>query len=201
MLPDEQQELQHLIAIISNFPLSDTEDPWRSKLDANGHFYVCKLRYLINPKLTISASNPTIWSVPLKVTSFIWRACMDRIPFSLAVIPHGVNITSSSCALCPNEFDSCDHLLVSGPYIRQILVSILKWCDVPFHTFGLVSDHRLCYQLGLVPKKEKTICSHYLWCYLVCLESEKRQDFQQVVNSSYQDGRLRYEYGLQLGTL
>lgn len=118
MLPDEQQELQHLIAIISNFPLSDTEDPWRSKLDANGHFYVCKLRYLINPKLTISASNPTIWSVPLKVTSFIWRACMDRIPFSLAVIPHGVNITSSSCALCPNEFDSCDHLLVSGPYIR-----------------------------------------------------------------------------------
>ena len=35
MLPEEQQELQHLITIISNFPLSDVEDLWRSKLDVD----------------------------------------------------------------------------------------------------------------------------------------------------------------------
>ncbi|KAL4582264.1 hypothetical protein LXL04_006808 [Taraxacum kok-saghyz] len=70
------------LSILDNFALPETTDIWKSNLTIDGEFYVCNLKHMIDSKITCCASNPTIWikSFPIKVTEFIWRACMDRIP-------------------------------------------------------------------------------------------------------------------------
>nr|KAJ0186253.1 hypothetical protein LSAT_V11C900482370 [Lactuca sativa] len=81
-------------------------------------FRVSDIRALIDSKLTISINNPTVWLhlVPIKCISFVWRACMGRIPTTVALSKRGN---------CPKK--------------RKIFIAIcygLLWC-MSRTTFGL----------------------------------------------------------------
>ncbi|KAL4570881.1 hypothetical protein LXL04_026545 [Taraxacum kok-saghyz] len=145
-IPEELKELSDLCSLLENTSLSVAEDAWRSRLDTD------------------------VWlkTVPLKVLSFIWRACMDRIPTTLNLSHQGVNIPSSPCALCTNGIDSSDHILASCPFTNEVLIWIFKWCDISYLPFSSVTDIIIyAANWGHCPKKRKrfsTIIYGALWC-------------------------------------
>lgn len=154
--------------LLSNFPLADVGDAWDSKPNSNGDFYVNNLRCLIDSKLTCVVSNPTSWLtvVPLKVTCFIWRACLDRIPTAIALMHRGVNIPSDSCHLCPGGTDSSDHILYGCPFTREVLLWIFKWCGIPLPVFDSVTEViAFAANWGRCPKK-KMIFVAIVYCLL-----------------------------------
>ena len=55
----------------------------------DGVFYVDYLRRKIDSELTRFSAIPLVWIkiVPIKVITFIWRACLDRIPIALPLGP------------------------------------------------------------------------------------------------------------------
>lgn len=66
-------ELNLIINMVSQVVRSNGPDDQKSRLWTDGKFLVSDLRGLIDRKLTISVSNPTVWLqlVPIKCIGFI----------------------------------------------------------------------------------------------------------------------------------
>ncbi|KAL4562127.1 hypothetical protein LXL04_034321 [Taraxacum kok-saghyz] len=82
----------------------------------DGNYRVSVLRKLIESK----APDPNIpfkvnWCklIPIKVTSFIWRAAMGRIPSVVALSQRGITIDTCACIYCIDGLE--DAILVTCP--------------------------------------------------------------------------------------
>nr|KAJ0227864.1 hypothetical protein LSAT_V11C100001760 [Lactuca sativa] len=133
-------------------------------------FRVCDLRALIDSKLTTPINNPTVWLhlVPIKCISFVWRACMGRIPTAVALSRRGINMSSISCQMCSSGVDIVDHILLDCPIAFDSLSWIFNWCNVSIQRFLSISDFvNFAASWGNCPKKRKifiAICYGFLWC-------------------------------------
>lgn len=89
-------------------------------------FYVNNLKCIIDSKNTCSVSNPTVWLklVPIKVTSFILKTCIDHIPNALALNRKGINIGAIACHFCPTSIESSEHLLVGCVYVMNFVLGL-----------------------------------------------------------------------------
>ena len=167
--PSEISELNELGGIINAVSSTATKDAWRSKLSGDGKFYVRDLRALIDKKITTPNPNPTVWCplVPVKCTSFVWRACMGRIPTTVELAKRGLNIPSQACLSCDSGLDETNHILLDCHVAADALDWILKWCDVPSQKFNTVSEFvNFAANWGNCPKKKKifiAICYGFLW--------------------------------------
>ena len=168
--PDELEEYSELCTSLSQIQLNNSQDRWRSALSHDGSFTVHDLRHYIDKKLTTPAPNPTIWIqiVPLKVTCFVWRACLGRIPTASALSIRGIHLNSSDCVLCPNGIDEVNHILVNCPLAKETIEWILIWCGLPpQHFTDLVDLVKFAASWGRCPKKRKllvAICYGFIWC-------------------------------------
>ncbi|CAI9271450.1 unnamed protein product [Lactuca saligna] len=99
----------------------------------DGRFYVHDVRKLINSKVTIGLNNHMTWThlVPIKVNCFIWRANMDRITSSAAIVKRVVRVVSTVCQLCNVEIEGMDHLLTICGFAKEVFKWIFRWCDIP----------------------------------------------------------------------
>lgn len=121
--PVELAELEDLSEIIRHISISGSDDCWKFKLSGDDRFVVCAVRRFLDLRLTIPVVNPTVWInlVPLKVSCFVWRACMGRIPSASALSRRGIRIENSSCSFCHLGIDDADHSLVCCPFVDDVL--------------------------------------------------------------------------------
>nr|KAJ0218526.1 hypothetical protein LSAT_V11C300147870 [Lactuca sativa] len=131
-------------------------------------FRVCDLKALIDSKLTIPINNPTVWLhlVPIKCISFVWRACMGRIPTAVALSRRGINMSSTSYQMCFSGVDTADHILLNCPIAFDSLRWIFNWCDISIQRFLSISDFvNFAASWGNYPKKRKIFIAIF---YGVC---------------------------------
>ncbi|CAI9301134.1 unnamed protein product [Lactuca saligna] len=171
--PNNSQELLELNSIvdITRFVVSSNgSDTWRSRLTVDGSFRVCDIRALIDSKLTVPVNNLTVWLhlVPIKCISFVWRACMRRIPMAVALSKKGINLSSISCKMCFMGMDVADYILLDCPFAFESLGWIFNWCDIHVHRFISTSNFvNFAASWGNYPKKRGifiAICYGFLWC-------------------------------------
>ncbi|CAI9301734.1 unnamed protein product [Lactuca saligna] len=134
--PNNSQELLELnfIVDITRFVVSSNGlDTWRSRLAVDGSFRVCDIRALIDSKLTVPINNPTVWFplAPIKCISYVWRACMGRIPTTMALSKRCINLSSISCKMCFIGVDVADHILLDCSVAFESMGWIFNWCDIP----------------------------------------------------------------------
>ncbi|KAL4574598.1 hypothetical protein LXL04_021432 [Taraxacum kok-saghyz] len=128
------------------------------------------LRKAIDSIITASTPNPTIWNplIPIKCTTFVWRACLGRIPTAVELVKRKMNLPNTSCNSCPNGVDDVGHILMECPFVADALVWILNWCGVSAQSFSSVSDFvNFAAAWVTCPKKDKffnAICYGFLWC-------------------------------------
>ena len=135
-------ELAILQRRVDSLATIDGEDSWRSSLSADGVLWVSDPRGLIDAEMSIAISNPTIWLhiISLKVSCFVWRACLDRIPTVVALSRINVSISSSACQNCVLGVDEVNHILVNCSFAAATLKKIIDWCKVSFQPFSMVRD-------------------------------------------------------------
>lgn len=76
----------------------------------------------------------------LKVIGFVWSACLDRIPSTLALARKGIHISSLNCYFCSTGVDESNHLLVGCHFANEVLRWIFQWCNIRAQKFVIVSE-------------------------------------------------------------
>ncbi|KAL4589189.1 hypothetical protein LXL04_002094 [Taraxacum kok-saghyz] len=129
---DEIEQLNSLLRIIDNKHLNNSPDKLISRLNTEGKFHVSDFRQRIDVLITQSMHNNKIWMhlVPPKISCFIWRVCIGRIPTSIELSKRGINISNPSCRQCLDGVDDTDHNFVACPFARGVLSRIWNWCHI-----------------------------------------------------------------------
>ncbi|CAI9267034.1 unnamed protein product [Lactuca saligna] len=111
------------------------------KSTSDGHTWTCPLTqdgdYKVNAmRNRLDKSDPIDirrfeWSkeVPIKVTTFVWRAKQGRIPASMAISNRGITVNSTICSQCGEKEETADHVLVECTFAKSVMKWILIWCQ------------------------------------------------------------------------
>nr|GEZ39406.1 RNA-directed DNA polymerase, eukaryota, reverse transcriptase zinc-binding domain protein [Tanacetum cinerariifolium] len=88
----EEQQLEHLVALLDSVILSNSNDRWVSDLNGDGVFRVKDVRSLLDEFFHPMADVPTRWvkNIPIKVNIFAWRLALDRLPTRVNLVPRNV---------------------------------------------------------------------------------------------------------------
>ncbi|KAJ0548259.1 putative reverse transcriptase zinc-binding domain-containing protein [Helianthus annuus] len=83
-----------------------------------------------------SASNAEYildWNkwVPSKCNIFVWRAVLNRIPTSNALIRRGIMVGDGFCPLCKSDYESVDHLFTACLFATVLWQKVSRWCRIP----------------------------------------------------------------------
>ncbi|CAI9263399.1 unnamed protein product [Lactuca saligna] len=143
---------------------------WKCGLTPYGSFTVnaLRLKWDYRPPLT-NTKFQWIKEIPLKVSCFIWRANLGRIPTTMELVKRGVNIDTSICQMCDEKEESVDHVLVECSYAKMVMEGIMRWCKVNINMEDLraVSDVlNFANRWGTCTNKRKiflAICYSTLW--------------------------------------
>jgi len=116
-------------------------------------------RELIDSKITTATPSMPIWNriFPPKVSCFIWRCGLGRIPVAKCLKDRGVSIGSELCPMCNMEIENVDHALVNYSIAKETRDWIFKWCHIPPVQLATTVD-LLNYAAtwGNCPRKRKT---------------------------------------------
>ncbi|KAL7609904.1 hypothetical protein Lser_V15G12120 [Lactuca serriola] len=154
----ELKELLELYLDISNMTIEkNSKYGFRFILNPTGEYIVKIMRKLLESKL-ISFKGPTIWwskLIPLKVSGFIWRVVLGRIPVADTLATRGIIIPNNLCPLCNKETETVDHILVTCEYSREVQYWILKWCGIEKSGFKNVKEFTdYAATWGICPRKK-----------------------------------------------
>ncbi|KAL4592668.1 hypothetical protein LXL04_005671 [Taraxacum kok-saghyz] len=139
---EKLEELRDICDLLEGFSGSSQPDSWRFKLSGDGVFQVRELRALIDARTCVSCTNPIVWLhlVPLKVSCFVWRACLNWIPTVNELVIRGINILDRRCRFCMTETEDSNHLLVGCEFAKEVLTWLFQWCDITVTHFSTVSE-------------------------------------------------------------
>ncbi|CAI9281688.1 unnamed protein product [Lactuca saligna] len=106
-----------LTTTVRDYQLMDGRDKWMCTLSSDGVFHVDALRFQIDCSNIPSMETHLRWihEIPLKVTCFIWRANLDRIPTACALLKRGIQLESPLCTYCGNEEEDASHVILRCP--------------------------------------------------------------------------------------
>ncbi|XP_071716781.1 uncharacterized protein [Rutidosis leptorrhynchoides] len=73
--------------------------------------------------------------IPQKVSLFIWRTRLKRIPVRVELDKRGVDLDSVLCPLCSDAPESVEHAMFSCAKVREIWDGIARWwgCNLPLN--------------------------------------------------------------------
>ncbi|GJZ19911.1 RNA-directed DNA polymerase, eukaryota [Tanacetum coccineum] len=98
----EEQQLEHLVALLDSVILSNSNDRWVSDLNGDGVFRVKDVRNLLDEFFLPRADIPTRWvkNIPIKVNIFAWKllligCCLERS------VSKGMSLLKSQVRSCP----------------------------------------------------------------------------------------------------
>ncbi|CAI9275764.1 unnamed protein product [Lactuca saligna] len=103
------------------------------------------------------------------------RSCLPfggRIPTGEALKNKGVNIGSSCCPMCKVESETDDHILVSCPFAKEVLIWIFKCCNIPLPSASKVEEliNFACF-VGQLSEEKEIISHHYGFLWLIWKKS------------------------------
>lgn len=156
----ELRDIEQLSRSLSSFCPSNRNDVWRCELDSSGAFSVGVIREFLD---NLDCSRPRVnilWSkiVPIKVSCFIWRALLGRIPSAEALIRRGIHLNSSICSLCNSNVECYNHILLGCGFAKEVWNFILLWCGDPDISGGSVEECLLSLAYwGRCPKKRRLL--------------------------------------------
>ncbi|XP_052622021.1 uncharacterized protein LOC128127534 [Lactuca sativa] len=167
--PDERSQLEAIIARAEvHHPLS-RRDKWICNLSHDGTFQVRSLRSQIDERNESSDEAVIDWihDIPIKVSCFMWRAVLDRLPTATTLIRRGIQLPSPTCTWCGLEPEDTDHVILRCPKAMMVWEWIIRWCEIPdlhfTHTKDLVE---FTSKWGTCHKKRRTliaICYGTAW--------------------------------------
>ncbi|CAI9285088.1 unnamed protein product [Lactuca saligna] len=157
----ELKELLELYLDIGNMTIEkNSKYGFRFILNPTSEYIVKIMRKLLESKL-IPFKGLTIWwskLIPLKVSGFIWRALLGRIPVADTLATRRIIIPNNLCPLCNKETKTVDHILVTCEYSREVQYWILKWCGIEKEWVRKCEGiHRLRSYLGKLSNEEVNI--------------------------------------------
>lgn len=118
-----------LLRDIANTTPSNGEDQFRCTLASDGDYSVGLMRSRIKNKSITNASEPRIsWgkTVPLKVSTFIWRANMGRIPSAIELNRRGLKLGFTYCSSYISGDEGCDHQVSLRNYGEEFDFSMVQ---------------------------------------------------------------------------
>ncbi|XP_023771129.1 uncharacterized protein LOC111919768 [Lactuca sativa] len=135
---------------------------WESDFKIDGQFCITALRERIDRAVHMIPDGVFQWSkwIPFKVSCFIWRARMDRIPTAVALDQRGVQVHSTQCSACISGMESMDHMLLKCPFVVDLWNRIWEWCGITPIIFSSIKE-MLTYiaMTGQCPKRRTTLLS------------------------------------------
>ncbi|XP_076917464.1 uncharacterized protein LOC143577543 [Bidens hawaiensis] len=166
---NETNELSVSLNMLQLVIVNNTPDRWIWDNDLAGVFTVASMKQILLKNSNMPVPFTIKWNswVPIKVNILAWKAEMDRLPTYVALVKRNVDV-GSTCRLCGDYEETCDHLLTSCYFAMLIWQFVSNWCNIPpifaFSVRDLLTFHEYC-NLGL--KKNKVLYGVILtacWC-------------------------------------
>nr|GFA05438.1 zinc finger, CCHC-type [Tanacetum cinerariifolium] len=118
----EEQQLEHLVALLDSVILSNWNDRWVIDLNGDGVFRVKDVRNLLDEFFLPRADVPMRWvkNIPIKVNIFAWRLALDRLPTRANLVQRNVVTESQSCPFCDAILEDTSHLFFNCSLARDV---------------------------------------------------------------------------------
>ncbi|XP_071708309.1 uncharacterized protein [Rutidosis leptorrhynchoides] len=127
-----KDELDDMITYLNSFKYSAAQgDSWRWKLVNFGVFNCSDLGSMLNSK--ILQPNPTLKEtvrnnlVPQKLSIFVWRCKMGRLPVLKELDKRGIDLNSVRCPICDKDVESINHTFLECTFVKDIWFRVHKW--------------------------------------------------------------------------
>nr|GEX16998.1 reverse transcriptase domain, reverse transcriptase zinc-binding domain protein [Tanacetum cinerariifolium] len=127
-----QADLHKLLVDIGSLNIEVDSDCLVSSLSTDGFFSVSFTRKHIDNCMLSSSLPSTRWCkiIPRKVSIFMWRMFLDRLPHRLNLSSHGLDLDSILCPVCNEVVESNSYLFFSCVAASHIWRLIHGWCDL-----------------------------------------------------------------------
>nr|GEU63412.1 RNA-directed DNA polymerase, eukaryota [Tanacetum cinerariifolium] len=138
----EEQQLEHLVALLDYVILSNSNDRWVSDLNRDGVFRIKDVRNLLDEFFLPRAYVPTRWvkNIPIKVNIFAWRLALDRLPTRANLVQRNVVTESQSCPLCDAILEDTSHLFFNCSLARDVTRLLCRWWNLGVQTFSSYAE-------------------------------------------------------------
>ncbi|GJY53286.1 RNA-directed DNA polymerase, eukaryota [Tanacetum coccineum] len=138
----EEQQLEHLVALLDSVILSNSNDRWVSDLNGDGVFRVKDVRNLLDEFFLPRADIPTRWvkNIPIKVNIFAWKLALDRLPTRANLVQRNVVTESQSCPLCDAILEDTSHLFFNCSLARDVTRLLCRWWNLGVQTFSSYAE-------------------------------------------------------------
>nr|GEW43399.1 RNA-directed DNA polymerase, eukaryota [Tanacetum cinerariifolium] len=138
----EEQQLEHLVALLDYVILSNSNDRWVSDLNGDGVFRVKDVRNLLDEFFLPRADVRTRWvkNIPIKVNIFAWRLALDRLPTRANLVQRNVVTESQSCPLCDAILEDTSHLFFNCSLPRDVTRLLCRWWNLGVQTFSSYAE-------------------------------------------------------------
>lgn len=128
--------------MIASFSPKSLDDSWTYNLASDGKFSTNLIRSKLDLYSSCSLCPKVYWlkMVPIKVTCFIWRCSIGRIPSEIALKSGGVLIKSNVCGYCNVTIEDLDHILVVCQAASITRKWILQCCAINDRHFAQTGE-------------------------------------------------------------
>jgi len=161
----EETLLTNLLGDLDGFLRNNVEDKWRWKLGDEGGYTVKSMYVKLDRRELAEGTNTEeekrvfrlIWKVgvPSKVTAFVWKALLDRIPTRMNLeirhcLPPDIG---SNCVSCVSEPEHTSHIFLHCDMARNIWMKLMSWLYLNFIMPLNLFIHWECWSGGGTNKK------------------------------------------------
>ncbi|GKA56509.1 RNA-directed DNA polymerase, eukaryota, partial [Tanacetum coccineum] len=160
----EEQQLEHLVALLDSVILSNSNDRWVSDLNGDGVFRVKDVRNLLDEFFLPRADIPTRWvkNIPIKVNIFAWKLALDRLPTRANLVQRNVVTESQSCPLCDAILEDTSHLFFNCSLARDVTRLLCRWWNLGVQFFSSYAEWLVWFNSVRLASNLK-VCSFMLY--------------------------------------
>ena len=129
-----RSSLDDLLLVLADFRCGEASDGWRWKIGSDGVYTVGETRRWIDDIVLPVAAIKTRWctGVPRKVSIFVWRVRLQRIPTRVALSGKCLEISSILCPICGLASESIHHLFGRCEVAVSIWSLVFRWLQIPY---------------------------------------------------------------------
>ncbi|XP_024640483.1 uncharacterized protein [Medicago truncatula] len=161
----EETLLHSLLGELDGFVRTNVEDRWRWRLDEVKDFKVKSLyvkleKGEVGERVHSDDENivfQNIWKVgvPSKVTAFMWKALLDKIPTrgNLEIRRCLPPDFGTRCVWCTSVLETTSHIFLHCDLARSVWLKLMGWLDLNFIMPPNLFIHWECWSAGVMNKK------------------------------------------------